>query len=116
MWVRANKLTLNPAKSNLLLITPKLTSPSVNIVMQCTNGIIKSVNEAKYLGILLDVTLTSSDHIKVLENKVARSVGILSKLKYFLPQDAFLKLYYALIHSHLNYGILTWRNPSYLLK
>ena len=45
-------------------------------------------------------------------------MGILSKLKYFLPQDARLKLYYALIHSHLNYRILAWGNtyPSYLLK
>ena len=60
-----------------------------------------SVNKAKYLGTLLDAKLTCSDHIKALETKVSRSVGILSKLKYFLPQDALLKLYYALIHSLL---------------
>ena len=66
----------------------------------------KSVNKAKYLGVLLEVTLTLSDHFKVLENNVSRSVGILSKLKYFLPQDALLKCYYTLIHSHLDYGIL----------
>ena len=76
MWVRATKLTLNPAKSNLLIITPKLNSLSVNFDIQCTNGLIKSVNKAKYLGILLDVMLTFSDHIKVLENKVFRFVGI----------------------------------------
>ena len=118
MWVRANKLTFNPAKSNLLIITPKLNSPSINIDIQCTDGLIKSVNKAKYLGTLLDAKLTFSDHIKALETKVSRSVGILSKLKYFLPQDALLKLYYALIHSHLNYGILAWGYTyhSYLLK
>ena len=118
MWVQANKLTFNPAKSNLLIITPKLNSPSINIDIQCTDGLIKSVNKAKYLGTLLDAKLTFSDHIKALETKVSRSVGILSKLKYFLPQDALLKLYYALIHSHLNYGILAWGNTyhSYLLK
>ena len=58
MWVRANKLTLNPVKSNLLIITPKLNSPSVNIDIQCTDGIIKSVSKAKYLGILLDVNFS----------------------------------------------------------
>ena len=118
MFVQANKLTLNPAKSNLLIITPKLNSPSINIDIQCMDGLIKSVNKAKYLGILLDAKLTFSDHVQVLENKVSRSVGILSKLKYFLPQDAVLKLYYALIHSHLNYGILAWSNTyhSYFLK
>ena len=71
MWVRAIKLTLNPAKSSLLIIiTPKLNSPSVNIDIQCTDGLIKSVNKAKYLSILVDVKLTFSDHIKVLKNKL----------------------------------------------
>ena len=100
--MRANKLKLNPAKSSLLIITPTLNSPSVIIDIQCTDDLINSVNKAKYLGILLDVKLTFSDHIKALEIKVSRSVGILSKLKYFLPQDALFKLYYALIHSHLS--------------
>ena len=65
-WVLANKQTLNLAKSNFLIITPKLSSPSVNIDIQCKDGIIKSVNKAKYLGILLDVKFSLLDHIKVL--------------------------------------------------
>ena len=32
-------------------------------------------------------------------------MGVLSKLRSFLPQDARHKLYYALIHSHRNYRI-----------
>ena len=38
MGVRAHKLTFNPVKSNLLMITPKLNSPFVNIDIQCTDG------------------------------------------------------------------------------
>ena len=87
MWVRVIKLTLNPAKSNLLITTPKFNSLSVSIDIQCTDSLIKSVNKARYLGVLLDVKLTFSGHIKVLENKIARSVVILSKLKYFLPEQ-----------------------------
>ena len=86
--------------------------------IQYTDGLIRSINKAKYLGILSDVKLTFSNHSKVLENKVSRFVGILSKLNYFLPQNALLKLSYALILAHLNYGILAWGNTyhSYLLK
>ena len=75
------------------------------------------LNQLINLGVLLDIKLTFSDHIKVFQNKVAISVEILGKLKYFLPQDALFKLYYALIHSHLNYGILARGNTydSYLL-
>ena len=45
-------------------------------------------------------------------------MGILSKLKHFLSQDALLNFYYALIHSHLNHGISAWENtyPSYRLN
>ena len=45
---------------------------------------------------------------KLLSSEIARSVGLLNKLKYFLPSSALLKLYYALIHSHFNYGPAVW--------
>ena len=87
MWVQANKLTLNPAKSNLLIITPKFNFPSANIDIQCTDGIIKSVNTIKYLGMLVEDKLIFSDHIKVLKNKVFRSEGILCS-----PKNVYLKM------------------------
>ena len=45
-------------------------------------------------------------------------MGILNKLKYFLPQNALLKTLFPLIRSHLIYGILAWGNiyHSYLPK
>ena len=70
------------------------------------------------MGILFDNQLNFHEHIKILELKIARSVGILNKLKYFLPSSALLKLYYALIHSHFNYGLAVWGTtyPTYLNK
>ena len=41
--------------------------------------------------------------------EITRSFGILSKLKHF-RENALLKLYWALIHSHLNYVQLVWGN------
>ena len=35
-------------------------------------------------------------------------MGILSKLKHFLPSNSLLKLYYAFIHPHLLYGLSIW--------
>ena len=48
------------------------------------------------------------EHIKLLESKVSRSVGILTKLKSFIPQQTLLQLYHSLFHSHLTYGITIW--------
>jgi len=41
----------------------------------------------------------------MLESKVALSVGILSKLKYYVP---FKTLKQVFVHSHLTYGLIVW--------
>ena len=78
----------------------------------------KTVFKEKYLGILFDNRLNFYKYIKILEAKIAQSVGILNKLKHFLPSSTLLKLYYALIHSHFNYGLAFWGStyPTYLNK
>ena len=57
-------------------------------------------------------------HQKCWKYKVARSKGILSKLKHFLHSTSLLKLYYAFIHPHLLYGLSIWgsTHKSYLSK
>ena len=42
------------------------------------------------------------------KKKLSRSVGILRKTKFFLPTHILRKLYYAFIHTHLNFGVLIW--------
>ena len=44
----------------------------------------------------------------MLESKLSRYVGILFKLKSFLPKYILSKIYYAFIHSHLYYGLIIW--------
>ena len=70
------------------------------------------------MGIILDNQLNFADHIKNIETEVARSVGILSKLSYHLPNSAMLLLYYSLVHPNLLYGVAVWGNafPTYLAK
>ena len=76
------------------------------------------VDSAKYLGVVIDNELNFKQHIKILEGKVARSVGILSKLKHFFPQNIMLQLYYALVHPFLFYGIIIWgaTYPTYIKR
>ena len=84
----------------------------------CPAGSIKSINKDKYLGIYLDYKLNFLDHIKIVETKVARSIGILYKLKYVLPKDALLQLYHSLVHLYFTYGHTVWGNtfPTYISK
>ena len=71
---------------------------------------------SKYLGVKLNSKLNFKSHICIIDNKVARSVGILSKHCDLFSSSALLLLYYSIIHPHLLFGLPLWgnANQSYL--
>ena len=64
------------------------------------------------MAVIIDNTLNFKEHTQKLEVKVSRSVGILRKLKFYLPESALLKLYHSLVHSHLSLGMCLKENYS----
>ena len=86
--------------------------------MTYAGSVIETVSNSKYLGVIIDSKLSFYDHIKFLESKISRSVGILTKLRFFLPQETLLQLYHSLVHSQLTYGIIVWgsTHTTYLQK
>ena len=70
------------------------------------------------MGIFVDEHLSFKPHIIFLEKKIARSVGVLSKLSYYLPCNTLIILYYSLVHTHLHYALALWgaTYKSYLIK
>ena len=109
-WFTANKLTINPSKSNVLVIPPKLSQPLPNVDLSINNSPLPFCLSAKYLGVTLDTQLNFDKHISSVENKISRGVGIISKLRHYLPLPtcAILQLYCSLIHTHLLYGLVVW--------
>jgi len=57
----------------------------------------------KYLGILIDETLSFDTHQSYVSSKLCRSLYILNKAKNLLPNKILLNVYYALVHPHLLY-------------
>ena len=106
-WLRANKLSLNVSKTKLIVFhkpQKRFESPQLQI-----NGTdIERVKDFNYLGILMNEHLSWKNHVTLIANKISRSIGILNKLKRFLPQVTLCLLYSSLVLSHLNYGILAW--------
>ncbi len=54
--------------------------------------------------------MSLKDHIDKISNKISKTMGILNKLKHFIPQQAKLHIYiYNSLEKHLlNFGILAW--------
>ena len=61
-----------------------------------TRVIRKMKDFVKYLGIMIDSELPWTHHIDVIRHKISRSVGIIAKMRHYIPQHLRLNLYHAL--------------------
>ena len=71
---------------------------------------ISRTETAKFLGVVIDENLSWKDHINYIKGKIAKSVGILKRLKYRLPENTLNTLYNTLILPYLNYCNIIWAN------
>ena len=117
-WCNANKLQINPKKSISIYVPPKLNINEEKLKILYNNCTLACCVSSKYLGVIIDNKLNFQSHIHAIENKVARAVGILSKVRYVFPSSTLPLLYFALIHPHLLFGLVLWGNiySTYLAK
>ena len=56
----------------------------------------------------MDENLSWKEHLKHIENKIAKIIGLMDKANPFLDKDSLLSLYFSYIHSYINYANLAW--------
>ena len=54
--------------------------------LQIRNQNITSVNNTKFLGVIIDNKLTWLDHITFIKNKISKLIGIIIKIRFFLDK------------------------------
>ena len=57
-------------------------------------------------------SLSLKDHIKYIENKVAKNIGLLYRAKLLLNKNLLLALYYSYVHTYLSYAKLSWGSTN----
>ena len=62
----------------------------------------------KYLGILIDFNLSWKIHIEYIVLKISKTVGLIAKLRHFLPLHTLLHIYQSLISPYITYGLSVW--------
>ena len=79
------------------------------------NTIRENVKTIKYLVVIFDKDFNWSAHMNKVKTKSAISVGILSKLRYYVNiETVIIQVYHALVGSILHYAIICWRRPHIL--
>jgi hypothetical protein len=96
-WLNANRLALNIEKTNFIVFHSPKKKPHKVLSICIDNQSIREATSVKYLGVLIDSTLSWRPHISELSKKIAKSVGIISKLRHYLNTDILISIYYSLI-------------------
>ena len=57
---------------------------------------------------MLDENVNWQEHIRTVENKIAKNIGLLYHAKYLLNESSLKCIYFAYIHLYLNYANIAW--------
>ena len=121
-WLIANKLSLNIKKSNFVIFRPrqKKVNHQINLRMfdHHTNSYISLERKEfiKYLGVLIDETLSWGHHIAHIASKISKSIGVISRLRHFVPLSTLKHIYRSLIQPYLLYGIVAWGQAAKIYR
>ena len=99
-WFKANKLSINASKTNFMTLgTPHMTSTKareeLNVMLD--NTALERVKFTKFLGVLIDECLTWKNHINCISKTISRNIGVMNKLKHYIPYRILHTLYCTLI-------------------
>ena len=118
-WLKANKLSLNIAKTEFMVISTRqkfLAENCSEINIQLDSHSISRVEHTKSLGLNIDDRLSWSNHIKDLK-KISSAIGALRRIRPLISQSTAVQIYNALIQPHFDYCAPVWDGlNSYLCE
>ena len=79
---------------------------------------LESKNYVKYLGVLIDSNLSWRYHMDHISSKISKGVGIIARLRHFVPTNTLIRIYRPLIEPYISHGLTAWGQAAncYLIK
>lgn len=109
-WCNANKLTINVDKTKSMIIKTPQRPTKTEGHLQINNSTIEGVSDITYLGVTIDPNMTWRAHISKLARIISSKIGILSRVRHYVPKFVLVLIYNTLILPHLSYCIEIWGN------
>ncbi len=112
-WFVGNKLSLNKDKScySIFVSLSKLkTVPEYLNTIHLGDLIIKRVHHAKYLGLILDESLSFKEHIDELSKQVNKLANSEKIIRYRVERDNKYNIYFTYTYSKILYEIEVYGN------
>ena len=114
-WLNVNKLSLNIAKTEFMLIGSRqrlATTIDHSLTVQIKGHEIDGVPHTKSLGVYIDRNLSWSKHVNETAKIVSSGIGALKRLRPFICEDTAILLYRALIEPYFDYCCPVWGGLS----
>ena len=109
-WFSVNRLSLNASKTKFLVFHnyQKIMCDDEIIKLIINDSVIERVREFNFLGLTINETLNWNSHCSNIANKISRTLGVMNRLKRYLPFSALKRMYDSLILPHLQFVITCW--------
>ena len=118
-WLTVNKLQSHAKKTKFMLVGSAYNlsiSNDVTSSIMINNNIIESVRSQKCLGVDLDNRLAFDIYIDNICRKICSGIGVIRRIKPFVPLRSLRMLYKALIQPYFDYCSPLWDTCGKVLK
>ena len=95
----------------MIIKSSRKTSGNIETKLQSKDGschLLRKKDQIKYLGVMIDESLTWKYHIFYICSRVSCNIGIVSKLRHYLSIHHLKQIYYNLIYPYLLYAVIAW--------
>ena len=72
--------------------------------LKIANNNIDRKTAIQFSGVMLDENMSWEEHIRTVETKLAKNIGLLYSAKPLLEEKSLRSIYFAYTHSYLNYA------------
>ena len=104
-WCSENKLTLNTKKTEYVIFGSKIRKAQApQIELKIGDAVLKEVESYKYLGTVLDATLTIAPQLDKLNRTLAPKLASFRKMRYCMSQETAAYIYKATILPIFDYN------------
>ena len=109
-WLNLNKIKINIEKTKYMVFSYRREINLEDVKMG--NGQIVRETCIRFLGVMVDQNLNFVSHIDHTKCKMSRSLGILNKVKHFLPLTVMRTLYNTLFEPYVKYSVEVWGSAA----
>ena len=95
-WVRANKLSLNTKKTEIIIFKPRNKMITKHLNFRLSSQKIKPTKQVTYLGVILQEHLHWNKYLSNLGKELSRSVGLLSNIRHYVSKHLLRTIYFSI--------------------